>query len=315
MESHCVSVIIPVYNSEKFIKRCVDSVLSQNFKNIEIIIVNDGSSDNSASLIDSYANKYNNIKAFHSINTGASEARKKGFNNATGDYIFYLDSDDELSNDAINYLYDKCITNNLDIAYGAANRVVNNKIIVKISHPKEGIFFGNDYLTYILDLNCICGLWGLSKRAIWKNDVFSPKGELLPGEDVYINIKLSKYVSKFGLYNKVVYHYHYNSNSLSISGTHFNINAWSKNFNYIRNELKSRDLLEEMEQQLRIIEIDRITFNLKNIDINHPWIQQVLSYNTKKLPIKTRFFKELVRFPKLKNKLLFVKRTIIGSKK
>ena len=93
-----ISVIIPLYNCEKYIKRCLDSVLAQNIKDdvLEIIVINDGSTDKSGAIADEYASRYDFIKVFHQNNQGVSIARNKGLEYATGDYVHFLDSDDFL---------------------------------------------------------------------------------------------------------------------------------------------------------------------------------------------------------------------------
>ena len=100
-----ISVIIPVYNTGKYIKKCVDSVIAQNYENYEIIIVNDGSTDNSEEVIQDYVSKYPQIiMSFKTENNGLSAARNYGIRKATGDYICFVDSDDYLSNDLFEEL-------------------------------------------------------------------------------------------------------------------------------------------------------------------------------------------------------------------
>ena len=92
-----VSVIVPVYNSEKFLNRCIDSIISQTYENLEILLVDDGSTDRSPSICDDYALKDNRVKAFHQKNTGVSGARNTGLDNCSGEYISFVDSDDYIS--------------------------------------------------------------------------------------------------------------------------------------------------------------------------------------------------------------------------
>lgn len=94
MSSIKFSIIIPVYNVEKYLNECVDSVLNQTYKNMEIILVDDGSTDGSPQICDSYAEKDNRIKVIHKKNGGSSSARNAGIKNMTGDYVLFLDSDD-----------------------------------------------------------------------------------------------------------------------------------------------------------------------------------------------------------------------------
>lgn len=115
-----LSIIIPIYNVEKYLKRCIDSVLQQvdfdmKDDNIEIILINDGSPDNSQEIIDVYANQYTFIKAFLKENGGLSDARNYGLSKATGDFIWFIDSDDWIRKDSLQIIYQEIITNDLDI--------------------------------------------------------------------------------------------------------------------------------------------------------------------------------------------------------
>ena len=95
------SIIIPVYNAELYLKQCVDSVLSQDYHDYEIILINDGSTDQSGLIVDAYAKNNNNVSAIHQKNSGPSVARNSGLDMCTGDYVIFLDSDDYLSNNAL----------------------------------------------------------------------------------------------------------------------------------------------------------------------------------------------------------------------
>lgn len=90
----CLSVIVPVYNVEKYLRQCIDSVIQQHIEDMELILVDDGSIDSSPQICDDYANKYNSIKVIHKTNGGASSARNLGLKEAKGEYIIFLDSDD-----------------------------------------------------------------------------------------------------------------------------------------------------------------------------------------------------------------------------
>ena len=96
-----VSIIIPAYNCEKYISKCINSVVNQTYKNIEIIIIDDGSKDNSSVLCDEYAKEYNFITVIHKENGGLSDARNYGLKNAKGKYIFFIDSDDFIDDNTL----------------------------------------------------------------------------------------------------------------------------------------------------------------------------------------------------------------------
>ncbi len=111
-----VSVIVPVYNTEKYLAECIESISNQTFKDLELILVDDGSTDNSGTICDEYAKKDNRIKVFHQENGGVCHARNKGLDNATGKYICFVDSDDYLEHNALEILYTDIQNHNADIS-------------------------------------------------------------------------------------------------------------------------------------------------------------------------------------------------------
>lgn len=110
-----ISVIIPVYNVEKTLKRCVESVLEQTFKNYEIILVDDGSPDNSGKICDEYAEKYDFIRVIHKENEGLGPTRNRGVREAKGRYIYHCDSDDWIKKDTLEAAYNNAIENDSDV--------------------------------------------------------------------------------------------------------------------------------------------------------------------------------------------------------
>jgi glycosyltransferase involved in cell wall biosynthesis len=121
-----ISVIVPVYNSERYIKKCIESIINQTYKDIEIIIVNDGSTDGSLNIIQKYQELDNRIKLINQSNSGVSVARNNGIENATGDYIMFVDSDDYIDSTMV----DKCVQSikNTDLLICGFTYVFKNKI-------------------------------------------------------------------------------------------------------------------------------------------------------------------------------------------
>ena len=110
-----ISIIVPVYNAEDYLKRCLDSLINQTYKNIEIIIIDDSSTDNSKEIIKKYASKDNRIRTFFSeINQGVSKSRNIGLKSFFGDYVLFMDSDDYLKDDALEIMLDRSIKYNAD---------------------------------------------------------------------------------------------------------------------------------------------------------------------------------------------------------
>ena len=105
--SPLVSIIIPVFNTESFLKRCLDSVISQSYKNIEIILVDDGSPDHCGEICDEYANSHSNVKVIHQMNGGLSAARNSGIEEAKGKFVQFVDPDDYLEPNVLKLLVEK----------------------------------------------------------------------------------------------------------------------------------------------------------------------------------------------------------------
>lgn len=145
-----VSVIVPVYNVEKFIDKCLNSLVKQSLKEIEIIVVNDGTKDNSQKIIDKYVKKYpDKIKSYIKENGGQGSARNYGLKKTTGEYIGYVDSDDFVEKDMYKKLYNKAKENNYDIVvcgnYNVSEDYQNKNIDAFINNYNtdlENIFFG-----------------------------------------------------------------------------------------------------------------------------------------------------------------------------
>ena len=110
-----LSVIVPIYNVEDYLNRCVDSIINQTYKNLEIILVDDGSPDNCPQMCDDYAKKDSRIRVVHKENGGLSDARNAGMKVATGEYVSFIDSDDYISLDFYETLFQTMVDNDSDI--------------------------------------------------------------------------------------------------------------------------------------------------------------------------------------------------------
>ncbi|MBR1776177.1 glycosyltransferase [bacterium] len=132
-----ISVIVPVYNVEKYLRRCLDSLVNQTLKDIEIICINDGSTDKSFEILVEYANKYSQIVLINKINEGQSVARNMGIEKAKGEYIGFVDSDDYVDKDYFEKLYNAAIKTNCDIACAGFRRFKLFKGRIKKDFKKE----------------------------------------------------------------------------------------------------------------------------------------------------------------------------------
>lgn len=205
-----VSIVVPVYNAEMYIKKCLDSLLNQTYKNIEIVVVDDGSVDSSYEILKGYKDK---ILLIRQKNHGVSYSRNKGIQKATGDYIMFVDVDDWIDLDMVEKLYSESENGNIDIIRCGYIReycdhqefysCVNKKI--KIKNNKSIIYekFVNNY-----DLASPCGQ--LIKRECIRKKF---DDDIIVGEDYLFNLDLYTNSNSFVLLPECYYHYLYNINS------------------------------------------------------------------------------------------------------
>ena len=125
MKNLLVSIIVPVYNAEKYVEKCVQSLIGQTYKNIEIVLIDDGSKDTSGMICDNLARKYSNVIVRHQENRGCSGARNAGYKLTQGEYFMFVDSDDSLSAEIVEELVEVSIRNNADVVLGTMNRAGN----------------------------------------------------------------------------------------------------------------------------------------------------------------------------------------------
>lgn len=135
-----ISIIVPVYNAEKHLHRCIDSILDQRFKEFEAVLVNDGSSDNSGKICDDYSLKDSRIKVIHKTNGGASSARNAGMEAAEGDYIGFVDADDWIETDMYSAMYSKALEHDVDLVLSDHRRVTADHSYVVTQPIREGFY-------------------------------------------------------------------------------------------------------------------------------------------------------------------------------
>lgn len=210
-----ISVIVPVYNSEKYLERCVDSILSQTYSNFEIILIDDGSPDNCPRICDAFAEKDKRVKVFHKENGGASSARNAGIKQARGDYICFVDSDDILCE---NSLFDLCIAiSNKKCQYAAgicgilgSNKVKNHIDSETIIDYKEN---PEDLLNYITSNGSYSPYSKIYDATIIKKYNIKYDERLKCSEDALFIRQYLSYCSRIVLVPQIVYLYNTNNDS------------------------------------------------------------------------------------------------------
>lgn len=243
MEKELISVIVPVYNAEKYLQKCLDSILEQTYKNLEIIIINDGSTDNSGQICQEYEKQDDRIVYIEKENSGVSDTRNAGMDRMTGPYVTFVDSDDWLEPNYVKFLYEKLIEHQADI-------VVGNYTSFNESNSVFYFHTSADYYEKVYDnksvIPCLYDAKELLKSAlivpwgkIYKKEIIAnfrfPIDRI--GEDALFNLKALLGSKKVVYVNKSAYIYRVREGSLS--------NTWSDKW--------IRDAIYIIEERLSLL--------------------------------------------------------------
>lgn len=209
-----VSIIVPIYKVEKYLSKCIDSIITQSYSNLEIILINDGSPDNCGNICDDYSRKDNRIQVIHKKNGGLSDARNEGLKIASGEYISFIDSDDYIDKDFYKILVDLIKSNNADVAQCAYKKTTENdnldyKINTLEEKKNDNISLHNlDILNSLYGTEKYTVIWNvwnkLYKRELLRN-IYFPKGKL--HEDVFTTYKILYRAKTLVSTNKQLYFY------------------------------------------------------------------------------------------------------------
>lgn len=230
------SVVLPIYNVEKYLKRCMDSILNQTYTNLEIIMVDDGSPDNCPALCDEYAKNDSRIKVIHKQNAGLGMARNTGIEHATGDYICFFDSDDFVSTDLFEICAKELEKESFDVIAFDSSVFKNGEVINTHNRTSRLVFKGEDvqtvYLRRITDNRddqerLFANAWSkvYSLRLIKEKGFRYASEREYISEDYYSNLVLFKDVKSVLCLPNALYFYCYNDASLTHA---FNENRFEK---------------------------------------------------------------------------------------
>src|SRR5690554_3016212 len=211
-----LSVIIPVYNAKDYLRVCINSIIGQKFKDYELILVNDGSTDISGDICDEYANSLSNIKVYHIKNGGVSHARNYGLEKAKGKYIHFVDSDDSICSNMYTDYFEVLQSMDYDLLVSGAtiNYISNNRKKVLKSDKKVSVLNQKDMRNFLLSLKIEDKTWMLN--VIWnkwfKKDFLlehnmSFKDDICPGEDFIFVVDAMLNIDKLYVSNESYYNY------------------------------------------------------------------------------------------------------------
>lgn len=206
-----VSIIVPIYNAQATIHRCLDSIISQTFSDFELLLINDGSTDESGSICDSYAAKDTRIRVFHNENRGVSASRNFALDEARGEYIQFLDSDDWITPDATQQLVRTARTSHCDLVISDFYRVVNDRVSVKGDIDDDTIMTQEEFVSHMMEnpADFYYGvLWNkLYRRTIIEEHALRMNPDIHWCEDFLFNLEYIRYASRFYALNIPLYYY------------------------------------------------------------------------------------------------------------
>jgi len=214
--SELISVIVPIYNIKEYLERCIDSILAQTYQNIEVLMVDDGSTDGTSELVDEIALKDSRIRVFHKENGGSSSARNLAMREAKGQYFSFIDSDDYIEPDMMEKLYQAIQTSGMPIAQGAREEIdEQGNILPDICIPpeKEVVYASKDFMRELLLHKGDCSFCTkLTKAGLFHDNGFVfPEGKL--NEDFHVLVKMLPLIPGIVSIPKRMYHVFYKSGS------------------------------------------------------------------------------------------------------
>ena len=209
-----ITIVINVYNREKFIKKCLDSVINQTYKNIEILIVNDGSTDNTLKICESY--KDERIRIITTENKGLSLSRNVGIENSKGEYLYFVDSDDFIESDTIEYLYNLCKKYNAKFSSCVPLSIFDYNFKVKNKKEEIKLLTSYEMLKKVLIFEEMSGtLWNkLLKKELFNEIRFEDRIT----DDIVVVYKLVLEAEKIVYSNQIKYYFLKHSNSVTTNG-------------------------------------------------------------------------------------------------
>lgn len=301
MDEIKISIIVPVYNTSKFLEKCMRSITEQNFKDIEIICVNDGSKDNSLEILEKLQKEDNRIIIVNKENSGSSSARNTALKIAKGKYCLNIDSDDWIEQGYFKALYERAEKDNLDITlsniiFDHLDKPQKNYILndLKISDIK--VITGNEYINIFLTENFNGFTWNkLIKTELYKKNSITYNEKIFMFEDVEVVLRLSKHAEKIGKINSAFYHYiQHQSNgcqNVSIKRLKDIEECFNSLLEYFKNDNEKIFKLKN-RKSLTLIEYLRNSFTLSKFR-EYQEIQERILKENKELPLLKFEYKKI----------------------
>ena len=245
-----VSIIIPIYNTAKYLPKCLDSILDQTYQNLEVILIDDGSTDNSGKIADDYAKKDQRIKIIHQKNAGQSSARNRGLKNATGNYISFVDSDDTITKTFIEKLLFKNRDTALSVCGIRYKRLRQHSVENVYINPLRSIRPNESKKAYILYLLAIDGRIYSSVNKLYKADIaknlkFDESINFAEDTKFVLNYLKAVKSANINFVLEPLYIYNYGTETSTISSAATNWHNWQAQYKDLKTWLGKIPTLKE----------------------------------------------------------------------
>lgn len=205
-----VSVIVPIYNIEKYLGECIESILGQTYPLYELILVDDGSTDSSGTIADEYVRLDSRIKVIHKQNGGLTSARNAGLKVAQGEWIMHVDGDDWIEPDMIQELLSEAKKSGADIVFGDSYKDGPSSTVIRIPDWDDKVAGMKQYIASVW--TCV---WGcIAKRSLYNEYGLASPSEICYCEDFHLMMRLCHYANKISNVHRVLYHYRYRPSSI-----------------------------------------------------------------------------------------------------
>lgn len=286
MEKTKISIIVPIYNAAIYLRECIESVLKQNYKFYELILVNDGSSDESGNICDLYIIKDSRIKVIHQDNQGVTKARANGVKNAIGEFIYFLDADDTIEPDTLEVMI-PLMKENVDIV---------------VSNCKKNDILNKDDFALLLFQHELIEVWEkLYRKYLFDDFVFNTSRYFVCGEDFLMQLKLLKNIKgkvvriKTKLYN-------YRNTLGSVTNTFIPTMEYElsmiQEVALVMENLPLNSKIEQAYLNFRLIYLSGMIGLKYSLDFNAPWIVRTIQESKSfHLTIKQRLTILAVKYP------------------
>ena len=297
IENPLFSLIVPIYNVERYLEQCIESVLAQDYQNYELILVDDGSPDNSIDICTKYAKQYSNIVFIHKINGGLSDARNAGIKIARGEYLMFLDSDDYWEGTSILSDLQKIIVeNNPDVIFNYMSSVYPDKIINHYMNREKLVgSFREDFKGLYQEGIYLGFTWTkiVKREVILKNQLFFIKERYF--EDIPWSFSLTKYIGTYAIYQNCFYMYRRErKGAISSAVTKKNQVSLFKNLSEIFqqiSEIQKKNLLQGLESYVNdIYQYSIKCYDLLSDDDKKAFYEEKNEISKKWIEIKTAYF-------------------------